>query len=121
MAAAAQRRAALDVNHGDDLLGMAYRLQREALELLERVKAEGNDYLQLQAMDRLQKGIALLATLGESPLPALPSGATGSGEVILMGRAQASPPGPPGCGDEVVAGGRFATSEKLPFDIPVAA
>jgi hypothetical protein len=32
-------------------------------------------------------------------------------EVPLMGRAQASRPGPPGCGDEVVAGGR---SVRLP-------
>jgi hypothetical protein len=64
---AKQRRVELEVDHGYDLLGMAYRLQREALALLERAKVEGKDYLQLQAMDRLQKGIALLATLREGP------------------------------------------------------
>jgi hypothetical protein len=67
ISAAAHRKAELDANHSDDLLGMAYRLQREALALLERAKVEGKDYLQLQAMDRLQKGIALLATLREGP------------------------------------------------------
>ena len=35
---AGRRRAEFEVNHGDDLLGMAYRLQREALELLEKTK-----------------------------------------------------------------------------------
>jgi hypothetical protein len=64
---AGRRRAELEVDHGDDLLGMAYHLQREALALLQKAKSEGKDYLQLQAMDRLQKGIALLATLKESP------------------------------------------------------
>lgn len=67
MAAAAQRKADLEADHGDDLLGMAFRLQREALELLETAKAEGRHHLVLAAIDRLQKGTALLATLKETP------------------------------------------------------
>ncbi len=67
LAEAKQRRTELDMDHGDDLFGTVYRLQREALELLERAKVEGKDYLVLQAIDRAQKSVALMATLREGP------------------------------------------------------
>jgi hypothetical protein len=56
---------AAEVTEADDLLGTARRVQREALEVLEAAKANGNLGGVLQAIDRIQKGAALLATLAE--------------------------------------------------------
>src|SRR5262245_51652827 len=42
-----------------------YRWQREALGVLEFATADGNPGGVLQVIDRLQKGVALLATLAE--------------------------------------------------------
>src|SRR5262245_20634424 len=42
-----------------------YRWPREALGVLEFAKADGNPGGVLQVIDRLQKGVALLATLAE--------------------------------------------------------
>jgi hypothetical protein len=53
------------VTNADDLLAQVQRFQREALGVLEAAKADGNLGGVLQAIDRLQKGVALLATLGE--------------------------------------------------------
>jgi len=53
------------VADADNLLAQAQRLQREALGVLEFAKADGNPGGVLQAIDRLQKGVALLATLAE--------------------------------------------------------
>jgi len=67
LAEAKQRRAELERDHGDDLLGTATRLGREIWELLEQAKAEDKPYLRLQAIDRAQKNVALLASLQQSP------------------------------------------------------
>src|SRR5262245_59736664 len=53
------------VAEAGDLLAQAERLQREALGVLEAAKTDGNLGGVLQAIDRLQKGVALLATLAE--------------------------------------------------------
>lgn len=53
------------VANADDLLDQAQRFQREALGVLEVAKADGNLGGVLQAIDRLHKGVALLATLAE--------------------------------------------------------
>lgn len=53
------------VTEADNLLQQAQRLQREALGVLEHAKADGNLGGVLQAIDRLQKGIALLGSLAE--------------------------------------------------------
>jgi len=54
------------VADADDLLATARRVQREALDVLERAKADGNLGGVLQAIDRIQKGTALLVTLAQS-------------------------------------------------------
>ena len=48
-----------EVARADDLLGLAHRLQHEALAVLEQAKADGNLAGVLQAIDRLQKGTVL--------------------------------------------------------------
>ena len=53
------------VTNADDLLAQAQQLQSEARGVLEFAKREGNPGGVLQAIDRLHKGIALLATLAE--------------------------------------------------------
>jgi predicted transcriptional regulator len=56
----------------DDMLGLAQRLQREALEVLERAKEAGNLGGVLQAIDRLQKGVVLLTSVRETQGSAAP-------------------------------------------------
>lgn len=56
----------------DDLLGLARRTQQEALEVLEQAKADGNLGGVLQAIDRIHKGTALLATLLDRHPPKAP-------------------------------------------------
>jgi len=58
--------AAQEVLRADDLMGLARRLQEEALEVLERPKAGDNLGGVLQAIDRLQKGTVLLTGLLET-------------------------------------------------------
>lgn len=54
-----------EATEADDLHATARRVQREALDVLETAKANGNLGGVLQAADRIQKGCALLATLTE--------------------------------------------------------
>ena len=62
-----------EVARADDLLGLARRLQHEALDVLEHAKADGNLGGVLQAIDRLQKGTVLLTSLLEAQEPAGPT------------------------------------------------
>ena len=52
-----------EVMRADDLLGEARRLHRETLEALEAAKASGHLGATLQAIDRAQRSVALLAGL----------------------------------------------------------
>ena len=52
-----------EVMRADDLLGEARRLHREALEALAAAKASGHLGATLQAIDRAQRSVALLAGL----------------------------------------------------------
>jgi len=56
---------AAEMTEADDLLGVARRVQREVLEVLEGAKRQGNLGGVLQAADQVQKSVALLATLLE--------------------------------------------------------
>lgn len=56
---------AAEVVRADDLLGTARRIQAETLAVLDAAKAEGNLGGVLAAVDRAQRGIALLGGLLE--------------------------------------------------------
>jgi len=62
---AAQRKAELDDDLGDDLLGQANALNRDLRRALEAAKQEGSLSAFLQVADRIQKQLALQSTLLE--------------------------------------------------------
>ena len=61
----ARAASAAEVIRADDLFGTARRIQAETLAVLEAAKAEGNLGGVLAAVDRAQRGIALLGGLLE--------------------------------------------------------
>ncbi len=51
------------IDHAGDLLAQARAIQHETLAVLDEAKRTGNHGGVLQAVDRLQRGVALLATV----------------------------------------------------------